>query len=112
MKLSGTQQIFSKKIAELILWVYTLPGYGVTLSEAWRSPETQDIYVRQGKSHTVRSKHLDRLAVDLNLFINGKYITNKKYYQIIGEKWQEMGGVWGGDFIGFRDDANHFEWRF
>lgn len=119
MKLSEKQRIFAHRIAILIIWVYSHPDWSVTFGEAWRSPETQDIYVRTGKSKTHLSKHPDRLAIDLNLFIKGRYITDKEKYRPIGEFWELMApeNRWGGRFgvdpenydkeVGW--DTNHFE---
>lgn len=77
----------------------------------------QEIYLKQGKSKVKHSKHQDRLAIDLNLFIKGRYITDPERYRPLGEFWECLGGRWGGRFglqkndydtkIGF--DANHFE---
>jgi hypothetical protein len=119
LTLSEKQRKFSIMVAQFVSWVYTLPGHSVTLGEVFRSPETQQIYINEGKSKTKNSKHLLRLAIDINLFFNGKYITNKESYRILGEKWEEMGGRWGGRFgvkkgdyekeVGW--DAGHFEFK-
>jgi hypothetical protein len=46
------------------------------------------------------------LAIDLNLFIDGKYQEGTKSYAPLGDFWKDMGGIWGGDW-GW--DGNHFE---
>lgn len=118
MKLSERQQLFSRIMAEFILWINTLPGYSVVEGECFRPLEMQTIYVKQGKSKTMDSNHCKCLAKDLNLFINGEYITDKEKYRILGEKWEWLGGQWGGRFgvqkedyatkVGW--DSCHFEW--
>ncbi|EIH4172001.1 M15 family metallopeptidase, partial [Escherichia coli] len=47
-----------------------------------------------------------RLAVDFNLFINGKYQADTDAYRPLGEYWESIGGTWGGRFS--RADGNHF----
>jgi len=50
------------------------------------------------------SCHKLRLAMDLNLFKDGKYCTDGEAHKPLGEKWESMGGSWGGRF----QDANHY----
>jgi len=94
-------------VADLIHYAY-LNHIEVTFGEAWRSIETQKMYVENGRSKTLNSKHLDRLAVDLNVFINGEYRTDKASYEPLGAYWKTLDPLnkWGGDW-GW--DANHFE---
>ena len=107
MTLRQKQSLFAQMVAKLILWAFE-NEFEVTLGEAWRNDEQQEKYLKNGKSQAKRSKHQDRLAIDLNLFIKGVYQTSSEAYRPLGEKWKEMGGIWGGDFKGFRD-GNHFE---
>ena len=105
-------------IAKLIVWSYDY-GFELTLGEALRTEEQQEIYLKNGKSKAKRSKHQDKLAIDLHLFVNNNYIPNGDAYRRIGEEWEKMGGRWGGRFgvkpenyaneIGW--DSNHFEYR-
>lgn len=121
MKRSEKQQLFSKTMAAFITWIYTLPGYGVAEGECFRPPEMQALYFKQGKSKIkTGGNHGKCLAKDLNLFIKGKYITDKEEYRLLGEKWESMHPScrWGGRFgvkkadydkkIGW--DSSHFEW--
>ena len=107
MKLVQTQQQFSLHVSMLIDYVIGI-GYGVTLGEAWRSDEQQAIYRQSGKTKAARSRHQDRLAVDLNLFLNGKYLIDRESYRQAAEFWVSLhtdnvaGYSWGWD-------ANHFE---
>lgn len=92
-------------------------GCQLTLGEAYRTEDQQRIYVNSGRSKTMNSRHRDRLAVDLNIFRDGVYLPGGDSYRLLGEKWEELGGRWGGRFgvspenyskeIGW--DANHFE---
>ena len=112
MSLSEKQRLFTKNIARLITFVYfNLPGYELTFGEAYRTKEQQEIYFKQGKSKTMNSKHLDRLAVDFNLFINGVYQTSTEAYKPLGEYWMSLdkNNVWGGSWKSF-PDGNHYEY--
>ena len=95
-------------LGQLIGWAYS-QGCELTLGEAMRTPEQQKLYVGQGKSKALKSKHLDKLAIDLNLFVGGEYKADKESYRTLGEYWKSLDpeNVWGGDW-GW--DANHFQY--
>ena len=61
-----------------------------------------DTYATSG--HKKDSFHYKRLAVDFNLFRDGKYLTETKDHEELGEYWESMGGTWGGRF----NDGNHY----
>ncbi|MEX3171572.1 M15 family metallopeptidase [Serratia proteamaculans] len=105
MTLSEKQQLFTKLIAQLILWADE-KGMRVTFGEAYRTPEQAALNAKKG-SGISNSLHTKRLAVDLNLFINGQYQTNSAAYLPLGEFWESIGGSWGGRFRD-RPDGNHF----
>jgi hypothetical protein len=98
-----------KNVALLILWAYE-NGYELTGGELFRTKEQQSVYVKEGKSHTYQSKHLERLAIDVNLFLDGKYQTSTEEYQALGKYWKSLHPLnrWGGDFRNLKD-GNHFE---
>ena len=95
MTLGNKQRKFTKMIAELILWAYE-EGYEITLGHSMRC---QDCPV--GRKH---SNHKIKLATDLNLFKDGVYLTSTTAHAPLGEKWESMGGDWGGRF----KDGNHY----
>ncbi|CAI0760669.1 MULTISPECIES: M15 family metallopeptidase [Serratia] len=105
MTLSEKQQLFTKLIAQLIFWADE-KGYRLTFGEAYRTPEQAALNAKKG-SGISNSLHTKRLAVDLNLFINGQYQTNSAAYLPLGEFWESIGGSWGGRFRD-RPDGNHF----
>ncbi|HIH5600372.1 TPA: M15 family metallopeptidase [Serratia marcescens] len=105
MTLSEKQQLFTKLIAQLILWADE-KGMRLTFGEAYRTPEQAALNAKKG-SGISNSLHTKRLAVDLNLFINGQYQTNSAAYLALGEFWESLGGSWGGRFRD-RPDGNHF----
>ena len=92
MILRQKQSLFAKKLALLLMYAYEI-GYEVTLGDA---------YAHDG--HMENSLHYERLAIDLNLFRNGRYLTKTEHYESLGLFWESIGGSWGGRF----DDGNHF----
>lgn len=96
------QSRFTRMVADLIIFAYN-NGYELTLNEAYRPPETAINYVKQGKGIKY-SLHGLKLAIDLNLFKNGKYLTSTEDHKPLGEYWESIGGTWGGRF----NDGNHY----
>ena len=84
--------------AKLILWAND-NGYDVTLGDAYRDE-------RCDYGHP-RSLHRKRLAIDLNLFRDGRYVQHTEDYKPLGVFWESLGGSWGGDF----NDGNHFSFE-
>jgi len=122
MKLSEKQAIFTCMVAEFLTAICAcreVTGVTVSLGEVYRTEYQQRRYVKTGKSKTYLSKHLKHLAIDLNLFIHGKYITDPEKYRVLGELWEEIGGKWGGRFgVRVKDysvkvgwDSGHFEYK-
>lgn len=105
------QHAFAQDVAKLLQWLGA-NGFMVTLGEAWRTPEQQAIYVSTKKSTTMKSKHLERLAIDLNIFKDGKWLVDYESLKEIGEVWKRLSpsNVWGGDWKTFKD-LPHFERR-
>lgn len=103
------QSKFTSMIANFITTVIN-DGYQLTFGEAWRPPEMAQIYAKNGKGIS-KSLHISRLAVDLNAFFNGEYLDGSKPEHIqhltnLGEKWESLGGSWGGRFT--KKDYNHY----
>lgn len=107
MTLSGKQKIFTFNIHKLIEFAFK-NGYELTFGEVFRTLEQQTIYFKTGRSKTMNSRHLDRLAVDFNIFKNGallfqnKETRNKEIQDCLplGEFWISLNtdNVWGGDW--------------
>ena len=98
---------FARNTAKLIHFI-NVAGYEVTLGETIRSKEEAEANAKKGIG--IRdSNHLYRLAIDLNLFKDGKYLTKEKYYAFAGAYWKTLNkfNEWGGDWkLG---DFSHFE---
>jgi hypothetical protein len=110
------QNLFAEMSTELIRQAQMM-GYQVTLGEAWRPAEIALLPVRQyaqaGKG-IIKSLHLERMAIDINLFRNGHYLSDTQDYRLLGEWWenQYVVGVrpcWGGRF--HARDGNHFSFE-
>ncbi len=109
MKLSQHQQTFTRNIALLILRANTL-GVNLTFGEAYRTKEQEALYVKEGKSKTMNSYHLKRLAVDFNFFIGGELLLRHPSISLLGNYWESLDLLnnWGGHFNHFYD-GGHFE---
>lgn len=110
MSLSKKQRLFTQRIGQLIIWSYE-HGYELTFGDAYRTP-TQAAANASAGIGIKASNHTRRLAVDLNLFINGEYRTGTEDYLPLGEYWEslstpELTCCWGGRFR-TRPDGNHF----
>lgn len=86
----------------------TRRGYALTFGEAYRSPEEATRLAKAGNG-IASSLHTSRLAIDLNLFLDGKYQSSTAAYLSLGEWWEaqsttELTCTWGGRF----GDGNHF----
>lgn len=118
-----------------------LTGFRVTLGEAWRPGDqaalnaigkkgrefvasliddtypdlAKELRARGAARGILRSLHRDRLAIDLNLFLNGTYLRNSEAYRPLGEWWQKQSRppdiicVWGGSWSD--QDGTHFSIR-
>ena len=115
--LTTLQFAFARNVARLIEHIF-LSGYTCTLGEALRTQEMADLYAAQGKG-IKNSLHLKRLAIDLNLFFDGKYLSDTEAYRPFGVFWVSLhpqnrwGGDWDKDNVADpgENDGNHFEVR-
>jgi hypothetical protein len=96
------QAKFTSMISDLIKKSYDL-GYQMTFAEAYRPPDVAALYATQGRG-IKDSLHCQRLAVDFNVFKNGKLLTSGDQFEDLGKYWESIGGSWGGRF----NDGNHF----
>lgn len=129
MTLGQKQRIFSRLVGLLLLKAYAL-GLEVSLGEVLRSPERairNSETCRHCKQHISEhgtsdycpkgptkfkavgiadSLHCLKLAVDLNLFKNGRYLQATKSYRELGLWWEKQHELcrWGGRF----GDGGHF----
>lgn len=98
MRLRKKQSLFVHLIAKLIDHGDAL-GYEFTFGDAARIDR---------RGHMPNSLHYSRLAIDLNLFVNNRWISSGRNpaWKQLGEYWEGLHPLctWGGRF----GDANHF----
>ena len=99
MSLSVHQRKFTKMVA-LLMQYADLLGYELTFGDAYSKVEYG--------VHSKDSFHYKRLAVDFNLFIDGKYQTTTEAHRPLGMFWEFLGGTWGGYFN--KPDGNHYSY--
>ena len=98
MTLRQKQSKFVSMLARLILHAEVL-GYELTLGRGYASEAAN----KADGGHK-KSLHLKKLAQDMNLFIDGEYMTSTKAHKPLGLYWESIGGTWGGRF----NDGNHY----
>ena len=94
MTLREKQSRFVWMVSRLIRYAYNM-GYELTFGDAYAT-----------SGHMENSLHYKRLAIDLNLFKDGRYLTKTEDHQPLGEYWEAIGGSWGGRFSA--PDGNHY----
>jgi hypothetical protein len=96
-RLLEQRMAFSTMVPELIRKALEL-GFRVTIGDVFR--DARCLYGSKSTRHRVG------LAIDLNLFRDGKYLSDTEDHAALGEWWESVGGIWGGRF----EDGNHYEW--
>ncbi len=104
MTLRQKQSRFARLVATLLLEAERL-GFEVTFGETYRSPEEAARLAKLGKG-IATSLHTQRLAIDLNLFREGRYLSSTEAHRTLGEFWETLDPLcrWGGRF----GDGNHY----
>lgn len=105
--LSQQQRRFAQLVATLIREI-RVRGYECTFGDAYRDPRVFGaVGEERGYGHP-RSAHKQRLAIDLNLFKDGKFLTDSESHRPFGEWWKKQAhdARWGGDFSS--RDGNHY----
>jgi hypothetical protein len=104
MGLVAMQSRFLSMAARLVLHAEQL-GYVVTGGDLYRDPRTFGEDGAHPYSHE-HSLHRERLAIDLNIFLDGAYLVEPGPVEPLGTYWESLGGTWGGRFI--PPDTGHF----
>ena len=104
MTLLEKQFLFSRSLAALLMRAREI-NLDVTIGEVWRPPFTATHMASTGAGIS-NSLHCMRLAVDINIFRNGTWLTSNTDFASLGEFWKSLNPLcsWGGDF----GDGNHF----
>jgi hypothetical protein len=111
MTLRQQQTLFTLCVAKLIIRAYEM-GFELTLGEAWRPPEMAKLNAQSGKG-IANSLHGDRLAIDLNLFKDGAFLSRSEDHKPLADYWKTLHPLccWGGDFKP-NADGNHYSMTF
>jgi len=104
MTLREKQSLFVNLVVLLIVEGTKL-GYEFTFGTAERSAEECVRLAELGKG-VKDSLHTQRLAIDLNLFKDGVYLSSTESHRPLGEIWENLHPLcrWGGRF----KDGNHY----
>ena len=104
MTLRQKQSLFVKLVALLLIEAHQR-GYELTFGETYRSPEEAARLAKLGLG-IKESLHTLKLAVDLNLFKDGRYLSSSESHRPLGEWWETQHELcrWGGRF----NDGNHY----
>jgi len=103
MSLRKQQAKFSLMMARLTIYAYSL-GYEISQGEGTIMVVNCPRCKSKVSKHRRGSLHHIKLAKDLDLFKNGKYLTKTSDHLVLGIYWEKMGGAWGGRF----KDGNHY----
>ena len=109
MSLRQSQSTFLLNACKLIQYA-TEQGFEVTGGELVRTVEQANLYLKTGFSKAgAKSLHCQRLAIDLNFFKGGSYVTEKSELTMLGTYWESLSPLnsWGGFFSNF-EDCPHF----
>lgn len=107
-KLQKQQWEFVKDVSVLIQKIHLLGLLG-TFGEAFRTVDQQRIYMETGKSQTMNSRHLVRLAIDINIFRQDLSPASFDDIKEIGDFWESLSPQnRAGMFWKFQDNF-HFE---
>jgi len=107
--LGREQEKFSRHVLLLLINI-DADGYTFRLGETYRSPADQIARFHSGASQSPSSLHFYKLAIDLFIFKDGKYLKEKKDLQEIGDYWESLDEInkWGGNWNNFLD-TDHFQ---
>lgn len=105
MTLGKKQELFMRLLPRLIDKAHEL-GFEIRGGDLFRDPRVHGKVGEKKGYGAAYSCHKDKLAIDLNLFKNGKFITSTEGHRPLGEWWEQQHELscWGGRFA----DGNHY----
>lgn len=112
MTLGQKQRLFTRLVGLLIAKAYEM-GYEISFGEATRSTRQAEWNAEYGIG-IKDSLHCSRLAIDLNLFKDGRYLRSTESHRPLGEWWEGLHDLtaWGGNFKDSqgrpKPDGNHY----
>lgn len=108
-ELSTKQRLLTRLLPRLLDKAHEL-GYEVSLGDAYRDPRVHGAIGEKESYSSANSNHKRRLAIDLNLFKDGKYLMQTDDHKELGTFWESLHDdcVWGGRF----NDGNHYSIKY
>lgn len=105
MSLGSKQEKFARLLPRLIDKAHDL-GFEVRVGDLFRDPRVHGEHGTKKGYGNKNSVHKLKLAVDLNLFKDGKFLSSTEDHRELGEWWekQDTDCRWGGKF----QDGNHY----
>ncbi len=106
MRLGEKQELFMRLLPRLIDKAHEL-GFKIRGGDLFRDPRVHGKVGEKVGYGKRRSRHKSKCAIDLNLFLDGKFVTTTEGHRELGEWWEEQHELcrWGGHY----DDGNHYE---
>lgn len=103
LSLGELQEKFAEMFARLVLKAIDM-GYQVRIGDVFRDPRVHGSIGEKRGYGNPNSCHKLKLAGDLNLFKNGRFLSDTQDHEPLGIWWESQGGAWGGRF----NDGNHY----
>ena len=105
MTLGQQQELFMHLLPRLIDHAHSI-GFEIRGGDLFRDPRVHGGFGTRKGYGKARSCHKLKLAIDLNLFLNGKFIRTTSGHKALGQWWEQQHPLcrWGGRF----GDGNHY----
>jgi hypothetical protein len=105
MILGEQQELFMRYVPRLIDKAHEL-GYEIRGGDLFRDPRVFGTLGEKKGYGNAYSCHKAKLAIDLNLFKDNKYLDTTEDHRPLGEWWEQQHELccWGGRF----NDGNHY----
>lgn len=92
-----------------LIWAFRTAGVPLVITSSRRTPYEQEQLVLAGRSRTLRSKHLEGKAFDVDVYGLSRDSIPRWFWDVIGPWAEEQLGLrWGGRFTSLWDPG-HFE---
>jgi len=105
MRLGAKQELFMRLLPRLINKAHEL-GFDIRGGDLFRDPRVHGAYGEKVGYGYKNSCHKFKLAIDLNLFLDGIFMRTTEEHRILGQWWEKQHELcrWGGRF----GDGNHY----
>jgi hypothetical protein len=104
--LGQRQRLHVQLTAKLIEFIYA-QGLEATWGETYRTPQQAAANAASGAG-ILNSLHIERLAVDLQIFKDGVYATDVAVYKPLADYWLTLDPLCRAGYYFHSVDADHF----